>query len=346
VLAEGALARLLRSDAKVRLFGRILLIAGVGYLAYTVVAGAGQLAALDWRRYAQASLVGLALYPVSLFAQAIAWALAFGLLGRSEPGIDWRDVEIFASSHLMRRLPGGVWYLVSRVGAYRDQGVDARAPLLASLGELLLLTGVAMLAYLTLSFVPTAEAPKVIAALAAAGLVSWLAGEALTRAPWSAPPSQAMRRRAGPTYLLVGGLHAVALATGGAILWAFLQAAGATEVGLVQATATWALVAGASTLLGLIPGGVGLRDVTLAVVLVGYVGPAAAIIALLFRLLFVVGDLLWGTALLLLTGWARRRYRADRADAVGAAAPDGDAASETAARRGDDDHRPSAEPVR
>ena len=101
---DGVLGRLARRDDLRRLAGRLLLLAGVVYLLYALVAGAGQLSRLDWTAYAEAAVVGFALYPLSLFAQALAWALAVAALRRNELAVDWRDVRIYASSHLARRL--------------------------------------------------------------------------------------------------------------------------------------------------------------------------------------------------------------------------------------------------
>src|SRR5262249_9645501 len=62
-----------------------------------------------------------------------------------------------------------------------------------------------------------------------------------------------------------------------------------------------ALVVGPWTLLGLLPIGVGVREATLSVILTPSVGLASAtIIAVLYRLLYLAGDLFWGTVLLVI----------------------------------------------
>lgn len=289
---EGILARLRRSSPRSRLIGRLLIAAGSAYLLYTLVGGLGQLSEQDWRRYAQASAAGLVLYPIAVLSQALAWALALHWLHRQRVGIEARDLAIFASSHLARRLPGGVWHLVTRVARYRDQGVATRVPLLASLGELAALLLASAAVYLALAFLPfAADPPKVASAVAAAAAAGWLTGRVVARTT-----------RGGLVYVLIAELYVLALATGGAILWVFLVAAGAPEVSLMRATATWALVAGVGTVIGLVPGSFGVREITLGVVLTSYLSaPGPAVIAVLFRLLFTAGDLIWGAALLLAT---------------------------------------------
>ena len=135
-MLEGLLARWPFRSRWWRLVGRTLLLGGSAYLLYTLFAGAGQLSAMDWQRYLWAGVAGLALYPFALISQALAWAVALHWLSRGEVGVDRRDLRIFASSHLARRLPGGVWHLVTRVAAYRDEGLGSRVPVLASVCEI------------------------------------------------------------------------------------------------------------------------------------------------------------------------------------------------------------------
>ncbi|HEV8634656.1 MAG TPA: hypothetical protein VG370_10530, partial [Chloroflexota bacterium] len=159
-------------------------------------------------------------------------------------------------------------------------------------------------------------APAALAAVFLTGLAGWAIGELAGRAPWSpAAPGRPRAGRAGLAYVAIAELYLLALATGGVILWGFLTAGGAADPSLLGATATWALAAALGTLLGLIPGSIGAREITLFVVLVGALGaPVAALVAVLFRLLFVAGDLLWGATLLLL---ARRLAGPELRDAAG-----------------------------
>jgi len=305
VPASGVIARLLVGGGPGRLIGRAVLAAGMLYLLYTLVVGVQELGRLDWGRYLQATLAGFALYPLSLLCQALAWALALGLARRNRLHADWRDVRIYASSHLVRRLPGGFWHVASRVGAYREQGLPSRVPIAASVGELLLLLGAAAAVYLVITFFPIqAEALEVLAIVAAGGLVGWAVAYLLTSLPWlggaGLASARTPRSRTALVYAAVAELYVIALVVGGAILWPFLSAGSADGFTLLQAIAIWALVGGVGAVAALVPGGFGVRDLTLFVVLAAYLAPPApTIVTLLFRLLFVASDLLWGSALFL-----------------------------------------------
>src|SRR5262249_20260118 len=102
---SGAIARRLAGGGTGRPIGRAVLAAGLAHPLYPLVVGVQELGRLDWGRYLQATLAGFALYPLSLLCQALAWALALGLARRNRLHADWRDVRIYASSHLVRRLP-------------------------------------------------------------------------------------------------------------------------------------------------------------------------------------------------------------------------------------------------
>ena len=304
--ASGTAADVLAGGGSRRLIGRAVLGAGLAYLLYTLVVGVQELGRLDWARYVQASLAGFALYPVSLSCQALAWALALGLVRRNGLHVDWRDVRIYASSHLVRRLPGGLWHFASRVGAYREQDLPTHVPIVASVAELLILLCAAAAVYAVITFFPLeGSVLTAVALLAAGGLVGWCAAYLLARAPWPRGSALTTDRRVRPqaalVYVAVAELYVIALVVGGAILWPFLSAGGATGFTLLQAIAIWPLVGGVGAVVALVPGGFGVRDLTLFVVLAAYLAPPApAVVTLLFRLLFVASDLLWGSALFVL----------------------------------------------
>src|SRR5437867_3286595 len=116
----------------VRVFRRLVVVGSVGYLAAVLILGYGQLQAVQWGGYVQACLLSLALYPISVGAQAIAWSLGLGFLRHQSLHVASWDVQIFASSHLLKRLPGGAWYIAGRVSAYQDQGVPAKGTVVRS----------------------------------------------------------------------------------------------------------------------------------------------------------------------------------------------------------------------
>ena len=100
----------------------------IAYLVALLVLGLHDVGRLDWQQYLLAFSLGIALYPISLFSQAAAWALLSGYLRWQAVRLDWSDVLIYSSSYLLRRLPGGIWQVAGRVASYRQIGVRATTP--------------------------------------------------------------------------------------------------------------------------------------------------------------------------------------------------------------------------
>ena len=307
------IVRLLRDPRFARPFRVIALLLSVGYLVAVLGFGLKDLHSLAWGLYVRAIVVGLGLYPLSLIAQAVAWSLSLGALRQQPSVLDWGDIRIYAWSHLLKRLPGGFWYVAERVAAYREDGVHPSVPILASIVEWLLLLLTAGGAYL--GFGLLAKGSDLIGALIAvfiAGVSGWAVGQAVTARGWlSGAPSPTRRSRSllrGLTYFVAAELYLFAFGIGGVILMGFVTADGGTAFTGAQAITVWALVAGIGTVIGLLPAGVGVRDATLAVILTGYLSPpVAVIVAVLLRLLFVAGDLIWGSSLMIVARWLKTR---------------------------------------
>lgn len=308
--------RLVRDRRFVRLARLFVLIASVCYLVAVIVVGMRHLEGLPWRAFLSATGVGLALYPISLVAQAVAWSLGMRSIHGRGPVLKWTDIEVYARSHLLKRLPGGFWYVGERVAAYRIDGLDPSVPVLASIVEWLLLLGTAAILFVGSEVGPDREAiGKLGGAFLGCGAIGWLVGLAIA-VRWngrsSATKSSPERRRISLTYLAVAELYALAFVVGGKILLGFIEALGDSSFTWSEATHVWALVAGIGTVVSLLPAGLGVRDATLAVVLAPYVSqPAPVVIAILLRLLFVAGDLVWGLVLIFVVRLLRPNPRID-----------------------------------
>lgn len=289
------------------------IVLSVIYLAVILGTGIREVGHLPWTSYLWASISGLLLYPLSILAQATAWALALGMLRTRAFTFDWSDVQVYASSHLIRRLPGGVWYVGERVSVYRGNGFQATMPIAASAAEWGLLVVSAGVLYLASEVVLyTGATAAVVGALVVVGVIGWLAGSLLGRK--LRLPSGTRGSDSGPTpkglvgfvYLIAAELYLGAFIVGGLILQPFLNSGGNREFGLVQAIGIWAIVGGIGTVISFLPAGIGIREASLVIILASYLSPPApVVIALLMRLLFVLGDLLWGSTLLLLATYLR-----------------------------------------
>lgn len=295
---------LARNSGLVRIVRRCVLVASAGYLVGILALGASQLASVHWTLYLQGAVLGLFVYPISLFAQALAWSFSLSALRRRGLGLNWWDIQAFAGSHLLRRLPGGGWYIVGRLVLYQDQGLPAARIIKASSIEWGNIVATSGIVYLSFSFLPLpSDVARLSVAAVGTALAGYLAGRLLYAydSPRRESPTSGCQAGAGIVYAIVAELYLLAVLGAGVILNLLLSVNSAAGPSLDRSLAAWALVACVGAFIGLVPFGFGIRDVTLAAVLTPYVSsPIAVIVAVTCRLLFILGDLLWGSLLFLL----------------------------------------------
>jgi len=316
----GQAARTRLADPRVRRLLSIgIMLLSIGFLLVILARDAQSLASrINWSDYLGIGVVGVFLYLLSLLVQLAAWAGLMIRLGGVTGG--WWHVQIFSYSHLLRRLPGVVWYIAGRTTLYRGQGVNANVPIVASgLEWLLLLVGSAIV-LATFGFSGTFDAPIVaLLALAAIGIsaivlrrlilsASTVRGDGRLKSWFSRMLSVDPPRVRDLALWLA--LYVAAYVVGGWILLLLVQATKpAVEVDLIRMTQVWALVGGMGTLLSaIVPAGLGLRELSLTVVLSPYVDTSAAVlISIILRVLFMLSDLVWGGALWLVSSAVMRR---------------------------------------
>jgi hypothetical protein len=228
----------------------------------------------------------------------LTWILISRAFG-SHIGI-WKDLEIYSFSTIVRRLPGAVWQIVSRTYLYRQEQAALSVPLWGSFWEIViqLLSGMLLTALMLLLSPPLrSEFP---------GGLWWLL--LLIPAAWSvlrpqdivslgrriSPRVRAQPRLTTQSASLWLGLYLISWVLGGVILF-FLVSALASQswtllpicVGLVAASGVLAILASP------IPGGLGIREISLILLLGLYVpSPIAVAGAVLLRLWLLVGEAL------------------------------------------------------
>jgi hypothetical protein len=277
-----------------------------GYLSALFVLGLREAGQFDLRQYIPSIELGIVVYPASLFSQAAAWALLVGFLRSKSIALDWSDIRIYASSYLLRRMPGGVWQVVGRIAAYRDLGVGAATPVIGSALEFGLVVGVAGAAYCCFALISgLGLVQRLVLVVTIVGLLGGITG-------WFVVRSQRGQRRAANVvasvvvHVTVSVVYLWALVVASVILDAFVRSTGRSGLSMTDVIGVWSLVALVGTIAGLLPATLGLREVTLAILLSSHLGASVAVvIALLFRLLFIAGDLLW-SALLVFIATTRR----------------------------------------
>jgi hypothetical protein len=285
-----------------------LAVAGL-FLAVIAVVLAGQ-----WRQARpllgrlSAPVVLAAWVPVlaGIYAAFRSWRAALADLGGSLPHAG--AMRVFYLGQLGKYVPGTIWPAVTQMRLGRDYRVPPRASGAAFAVFMLVLVGTGLLVglpvvpllgrdavdeyrwlVLVLPLFALALAPPVLNRAIA------LALRAIGRPPLPAPLSLAGVLRVAGWALaswLCYGVHVYLLARrlgveGGALLW-------------LQCTGAFAAAFASGPLLLVVPAGAGVREAALLLLLGSTVTvPVAAVIAVVSRLLFIVGDLAWsGVAVL------------------------------------------------
>ena len=292
----------------------------VAFLVFLLLRSTDELRGLDdWPTYLGVCARGFLLYPISLIVQALIWRMIIVRLGQMTGG--WWDIEIYAYSSLMRHLPGMIWYLAGRATMYRTRGVGASLALMASGLEWVLLLAAAVLVYSTFSL--TGSGMLLIIALLSALIVGTAFGlrQALLAGTRLPLPGFFRRRLTALATAPVPGaadlalwlsLYVLAYFIGGWILLLLVRGvAPEVTLGLGAATRIWALTGGIGFLLSaIVPAGLGVRELTLTVLLSPTMSIAEAIVvAVLLRMLYVGGSLVWGGMLWAIARLIRRHRR-------------------------------------
>jgi glycosyltransferase 2 family protein len=287
--------------------------------------------ALAWSLASQWGAVGPLLGRLSIWSLAAAQAAV--LAGILATFLCWREVMaglggrlpvaagawVFFLGQLGKYLPGSVWPVMAQMELGRDHQVPERVSG-AAVGVFLLVvvgSGLVVAAAAVPLLGPDAAGaywwllavlPLVLAVVHPPMLnrLLALALRLARRPPLPSPlPAVAVARSAGWALAswLAYGAHVWVLAgqLGG----------GVGPLLLAQATAAFAAAWCAGFLLVVAPAGAGVREAALVVLLGGVITrPAAVVVAVVSRLLFVVGDLGWGVVALVV---GRGRVRPDRA---------------------------------
>ena len=288
----------------------------VGYLLAIAIVGVGALQSINWTPYVTGVTIGFALYPISVIVQALAWTLAAGFLRRLDWEFAWSDIQAFATSYMLRRLPGGIWQITGRVVTYRGQNIHASQPIAASVAELGSSTVAAGALYLGFGLLRgLGTIADIVVALVVTVLAGAVIGQVVGRLPWiqREPRISGKINHSSLVYVAIGLLYLVGYAVASCILYYMVIAGGSAHFGLEDAAGVWGLTSLISTVILLIPVGMGIREVTLTVLLSPAIGRfEAVVVAVLLRLLFVVGDLAWGAVLVAGANWvATIRLRND-----------------------------------
>ncbi len=289
-----------RSPWRRALLSLLLLGPALAFIAYQTWRNWEQLRQYEWQVRPAFWALAFAGYTVALFCLLAGWNRIMGRLG----GVTHfrKNARLYLLSGLSKRLPGFVWYMLSRALLYKDEGVPAPVSLAGSALELALLMTSGLLAYfLILPFLGQAflEGPRLLLLLALLLLGAVLLQPAVfnrilrffLRRLGSSVQVEVTYRDLWPLL----PLYLFAWGVGGIVL--YVTARSVYPLPLVALPTTMSIWAAAGTLaLGISSFliGTGVREITLTFFLTAVLPqPLAVVVALLFWLLYVLFELTW-----------------------------------------------------
>jgi hypothetical protein len=255
------------------------------------------------------------LYGIDVGLAVLIWgSIVRRMGGRSR----WaEDLRIYCASNLARRLPTPLWFMLGRVYLYEELGVSKAISSLATVveGVLILFSGLVTLLVLLPFGGSQAFLGRyawAIAGLAVICLLLVLRPQSLRRAVnWLA-----QRLGRGPAVaddldyrhmLFWTALYSIVWMLGGVIFYLLLRTVHVLPVGHLPAIiGIWVSGGVVSHVAVFLPGGLGLKELTMAALLSALVPmPIAILVSVLARLWFSLNELIW---LLLSTqiAWGRK----------------------------------------
>jgi uncharacterized membrane protein YbhN (UPF0104 family) len=286
------------------------------FLAAIAVALAGQWHEawpLLGRLSAPSLLAAMAAVLTGIWATFLSWRAGLTDLGAPLPLA--AGMRVFFLGQLGKYLPGSIWPAVTQMRLGRDYQVPQRASGAAVVVFMLMVIGTGLLVG-----VPVIPLLGAGAAAEYRWLVLMLPPALLLAAPpvlnrLIALALRVARRPPLPAPLSLGGiLRAAGWSVAAWVCYGLQVFVLARQLGagggwllLLQCTGAFAVAFAAGLLLVVVPAGAGVREAALLLLLGPTITvPRAAVIAVVSRLLFILGDLAWGGAAVLA---ARRRER-------------------------------------
>jgi len=283
-----------------------IIVAGASFvfLGFGLYRNWRELAQYEWSIDYRYLLVSSAIYPVALLLIASVWSLVIGRLGGFS---DYRgNLQIYCYSSLIKYIPGTFWYVLGRAYFYEKKGIAKSLTALGSLWELALAAFSGLVVYLPLLICShqayTGPLNYLLLLLVPLGLVVlYPTGLASVLKYLLKGPAESVSLIRGRDSLAWTALYAVAWLLGG--LAFYLQASMIFPVPLAHlpAIASFLVISGViSHLAFFIPAGLGIREVSLSLLLSSFVPfGIAVVIALIFRLWMTLSEVFWTLVTLL-----------------------------------------------
>jgi hypothetical protein len=262
----------------------VLVLFAFAYLGIIIYISSQEILTIPYRTWIYASLLTLFLYLASLLLQSYVWIRILAC----HHTIGWEEFWIYFKLLVLRRLPGGVLHWFGRAAMYdQNSQVTSKTVMWANFIEWTILILIA----LTLA---TAGISSLIWPVRVFLIVLLFTLAIFIAVKWQSEEGILLRKIAEG--ILWTGLYALTWLIGGLVIFLFTRSIGSSEIGLFDSTWIWAISGGASLLFLIIPSGLGIREISLTMLLYPFMSPSIALlIALLIRFTFTIADVLWGS---------------------------------------------------
>ncbi len=283
-----------------------LIVAGASFvfLGFGLYSNWQELAQYEWNIDYRYLLASSAIYPVSFLLIASVWSLVISRLGGFSDY--FRNLQIYCYSGLTKYIPGTFWYVLGRAYFYEKEGIAKSLTALGSLWELALAAFSGLAVYLCLMMysgqVHTGPLNYLLLLLVPLGFV------VLYPSGSSAALKYFLKKRAGNISLIRSrdalawiALYALAWLLGGLAFYLQVNMIFPVPLARLPAVASFLVISGViSQLAFFIPAGLGIREVSLSLLLSAYVPfGIAVVIALVFRLWMTLSEVFWTLVTLL-----------------------------------------------
>jgi len=290
------LAKVLRSRESRIVFGAVIVLLSLAFLGYLIYDNWATLTAYHWQLdYLQLALT--LLFHLGAYIVAIwAWHLIIKRLAGA--GDLRQNARIYCYSAVARRLPGIAWDIATRVVMYDYAGVSKAAVGLASLLEVVLIILAGIVSYLalapfTLSYMSRLGSWVLVGALALGVVLIHprMVTYAVRKVKKDALPIS-LRYRDTLQWLLMYLLTWIVSAL---LLYATIRSIyDLPATYLLQVVADWTLAGVLTSFITFVPTGLGLKEVTLTLLMSRYMPQYIAVVAaILVRLLTIGYSILW-----------------------------------------------------
>jgi hypothetical protein len=294
--SRSTLPKLLRSRRFGVIFAAVIVLLSLLYLGHLIHSNWATLTAHSWQLDCAQLALTLVLHLCAYIIAIWAW---HSMVKRLASAGDLRqNARIFCYSAVARRLPGAVWDIATRVVMYDSEGVSKAMVGLASLLEWIVIAVAGVVAYSALT-------PFTLPYLSELG--SWArvgalaSGIALIHPRLVTYVVRRLKEDALPVTLQYLDtlqwllLYLVVWILGGLMLYATIRSIYSLPVSyLQQVIADWTLSGVLTSFITFLPAGVGLKEVTLTLLLSRYMPEYIAVVtSILVRLLTIAYSILW-----------------------------------------------------